>query len=86
MMDDENKIEAQSNGEIIRWLINETREERFMENIFAALCNRLQTAGLPLKRASLHLQIQHPQWLGGRITWSDGMQVAELVRDRKSVV
>jgi adenylate cyclase len=80
MMDDENKIEAQSNGEIIRWLINETREERFMENIFAALCNRLQTAGLPLKRASLHLQIQHPQWLGGRITWSDGMQVAEIVR------
>jgi len=79
-MDDENKIEAQSNGEIIRWLINETREERFMENIFAALCNRLQTAGLPLKRASLHLQIQHPQWLGGRITWSDGMQVAEIVR------
>jgi adenylate cyclase len=80
MMDDENKIEAQSNGEIIRWLINETREERFMENIFAALCNRLQMAGLPLKRASLHLQIQHPQWLGGRITWSDGMQVAEIVR------
>jgi adenylate cyclase len=76
MMDDENKIEAQSNGEIIRWLINETREERFMENIFAALCNRLQTAGLP----SLHLQIQHPQWLAGRITWSDGMQVAEIVR------
>jgi adenylate cyclase len=80
MMDDDNKIEAQSNDEIIRWLTNETRDERFMENIFAALCNRLQAAGLPLKRASLHLQIQHPQWLGGRITWADGMQVAELVR------
>jgi adenylate cyclase len=80
MMDVENMIEAQSNDEIIRWLTNETRDERFMENIFAALCNRLQTTGLPLKRASLHLQIQHPQWLGGRITWSDGMQVAEIVR------
>jgi hypothetical protein len=80
MLDVENKIEAQSNDEIIRWLTNETRDERFMENIFAALCNRLQTTGLPLKRASLHLQIQHPQWLGGRITWSDGMQVAEIVR------
>jgi adenylate cyclase len=78
--DDDNKIEAQSYDEIIRWLTNDTRDERFMENIFAALCNRLQAAGVPLKRASLHLQIQHPQWLGGRITWSDGMQVAELVR------
>jgi adenylate cyclase len=80
MMGDGDKIEAQSYDEIIRWLTNDTRDERFMENIFAALCNRLQAAGLPLKRASLHLQIQHPQWLGGRITWSDGMRVAELVR------
>jgi adenylate cyclase len=74
------RSKPQSNDGIIRWLTNETRDERFMENIFAALCNRLQAAGLPLKRASLNLQIQHPQWLGGRITWSDGMQVAELVR------
>jgi len=29
-----------------------------------------------VSRASLHLQIQHPQWLGARITWSDGMRLS----------
>ena len=65
---DDEMTKVQSYNEIMLWLAQGTRDERYMENIFAALCNRLQTAGSPLKRASLHLQIQHPQWLGARIT------------------
>jgi adenylate cyclase len=83
---DDQMTKVQSYNEIMLWLAQGTRDERYMENIFAALCNRLQTAGSPLKRASLHLQIQHPQWLGARITWSDGMQIAEIVRVDHDVI
>ncbi len=66
--------------EVVDWLTNGTRDERFIDNIFAQMCIRLQRAGIPLKRASLHVQINHPQWLGARMLWSDGMQGAEIAR------
>lgn len=65
---------------VVDWLTNGTRGERFIDNIFAEMCNRLQEAGIPLKRSTLHILIQHPQWLGARFMWSDGMREAELVR------
>ncbi|WP_339028309.1 adenylate/guanylate cyclase domain-containing protein [Bradyrhizobium symbiodeficiens] len=65
---------------VIDWLTNGTRDERFIDNIFAQMCIRLQQAGIPLKRATLHVQINHPQWLGARMIWSDGMQGAEIAR------
>src|SRR5215475_5129098 len=69
-----------SDGDVVHWLANDTRDERFLDSIFSELCGRLQRAGIPLKRASLHLLIYHPQWLGARIMWADGMQEAELSR------
>ena len=57
---------------------NDTRDERFIDNIFAELCVRLQRAGIPIKRASLNLLIYSPQWLGPRITWAERMREAEL--------
>jgi len=65
---------------VVDWLTNGTRDERFIDNIFAEMCIRLQQVGIPLKRATLHVQIQHPQWLGARIMWSDGMREAEIGR------
>ncbi|WP_166297520.1 adenylate/guanylate cyclase domain-containing protein [Bradyrhizobium sp. 2S1] len=73
-------VAPQSDGEIVRWLTNETRDERFIDNIFAELCLRLQRAGIPLKRATMNLLIQHPQWLGARIIWADGQREAEITR------
>src|ERR1700755_739979 len=69
-----------SGSEGVRWLADETRDQRFIDNIFAEMCNRLQRAGIPIKRASLHLLLHPPQWLGARIMWTDGMQEAELAR------
>ena len=66
--------------EVLHWLTNDTRDERFIDNIFAELCIRLQRAGIPVKRATLHVLIYHPQWLGARIMWADGMRGAELAR------
>jgi adenylate cyclase len=62
---------------VVDWLTNGTRDERFIDNIFAQMCNRLQQAGIPLKRSTLHILIQHPQWLGARFMWSDGAREAE---------
>jgi adenylate cyclase len=71
---------ACSDDEVLRWLTNDTRDERFIDSIFAELCIRLQQAGIPVKRATLHVLIYHPQWLGARIMWADGMRGAELAR------
>lgn len=73
-------VPARSDGDVLHWLTHETRDQRFIDNIFAEMCLRLQRAGIPLKRASLHLLIHHPQWLGARIMWADGMREAELAR------
>jgi len=69
-----------SDDDIVHWLTNDTREERFIDNIFAELCMRLQRAGIPVKRATLHFLIHHPQWLGARMVWADGMREAEIAR------
>src|ERR1700735_3881569 len=69
-----------SDGDVLHWLTNDTRGERFLDNIFAELCLRLQRAGIPVKRATLHLLILHPQWLGSRIKWANGMREAEISR------
>jgi adenylate cyclase len=77
------KIETaatQSLGDVVHWLTSDTRDERFIDNIFAELCLRLQRAGIPVNRATLHLLINHPQWLGARIMWADGMREAEIAR------
>src|ERR1700749_1116008 len=71
---------AYSDSDVVHWLTHDTRDERFIDNIFAELCVRLQRAGIPVKRASLHLLIYHPQWLGARMMWADGMREAELAR------
>jgi adenylate cyclase len=74
-----NNAPTQADG-VVDWLTNGTRDERFIDNIFAQMCIRLQQAGIPLKRATLHVQINHPQWLGARMMWSDGMTDAEIAR------
>src|SRR6266581_1256542 len=73
-------VTAHSDSDVVHWLTNDARDERFIDNIFAELCVRLQRAGIPVKRATLHVLIHHPQWLGARIMWADGMREAELAR------
>src|ERR1700755_666966 len=73
-------VAAQLGDDVVHWLTNGTRDERFIDNIFAEMCIRLQRGGIPVKRASLHILIHHPQWLGARIMWTNGMREAEIVR------
>ena len=73
-------VTTDSVGGVVHWLTNDARDQRFIDNIFAEMCIRLQAAGIPVKRASLHVMIHHPQWLGARIVWVDGTPGAEIVR------
>src|SRR5258707_4240450 len=73
-------VTAHSDRDVMHWLTNDTRDERFIDNIFAELCVRLQRAGIPVKRASLHILIHHPQWLGARMLWADGMREPVIER------
>ncbi|MCK1397523.1 adenylate/guanylate cyclase domain-containing protein [Bradyrhizobium sp. 4] len=75
----EKKPATLSDG-VVDWLINGTRDERFVDKIFAEMCIRLQQAGIPLARSTVHVLIQHPQWLGARFMWADGMREAEIAR------
>jgi adenylate cyclase len=73
-----NSVITHSDSDVVHWLTSGTRDERFIDNIFAELCVRLQRAGIPVKRATLHLMIHNPQRLGARIVWADGMREAEI--------
>jgi adenylate cyclase len=73
-------VTVYSDSDVVHWLTNETRDERFIDKIFAEMCIRLQRAAIPVKRATLHVLIHHPQWLGARILWAEGMREAELAR------
>ncbi|MBB3312612.1 adenylate cyclase [Rhizobium sp. BK196] len=63
---------------ILDWLINETRSERFIDNILVEMCKRLLAAGVPVNRSSLHFRTNHPQWIGARILWVEGMEEAKI--------
>lgn len=63
---------------ILDWLMNETRNERFIDNILVEMCQRLRGEGVPVARSTLHFRTHHPQWLGARILWSTGMLEAKI--------
>ena len=64
--------------EVIDWLVNDTRHERFIDNILVQMSERLVAAGIPIRRMSLHFQTNHPQWRGGRLLWQAGSEEAEI--------
>ena len=73
-------VTAHSDSDVMHWLTNDARDVPLIDNIVAELCLWLQRASIPVKRASLHLLIYHPQWLGAQIMWADGMREAEIAR------
>lgn len=75
---DDSRAHANERKGVLDWLVTETRDQRFIDNIFVDLCERLVEAGLPLARATLHFRIHHPQWLGARILWRKGDPQADI--------
>ncbi|MBB3945445.1 adenylate cyclase [Rhizobium skierniewicense] len=65
-------------SEILNWLVLETHEQRFIDNIFVELCQRLNGSGVSVARASLNFMVEHPQWRGARILWTKDRADAEF--------
>ena len=63
---------------VLDWLVTGTQDQRFLDNIFVELCRRLQDSGVPLVRAGMFLETNHPQWLGVRVAWRPGLLEADL--------
>ncbi len=61
------------------WLVNETSTQPFLDNLFGELCHRLRAEGMPLTRATMHLRVLHPQFLGARVLWRPDLAEPELV-------
>ena len=64
---------------VMDWLVQGTRDERYLDNIFVELCRRLDRQGVPVARAGMFLETNHPQWLGVRVLWRRGMTEAEML-------
>jgi adenylate cyclase len=62
----------------LAWLTNATSGERYLDCIFFELCRKLQMQGVPLVRASVFLQIIHPQWHMLQVSWLDGTDEPKL--------
>ncbi|MBZ9788707.1 adenylate/guanylate cyclase domain-containing protein [Rhizobium sp. 3T7] len=77
-MDQSEGVWPSRRRKIIDWLVTETRDERFIDNIFVQMCQRLRDEGVPVARASLHFRTLHPQWLGARILWKTGLAEAKI--------
>ncbi|MDE1996268.1 MAG: adenylate/guanylate cyclase domain-containing protein, partial [Rhizobiaceae bacterium] len=63
---------------ILDWLMYDTRQQRFIDNILVEMCEKLREAGVPVARATMHFRTLHPQWLGARILWRTGMTEANI--------
>jgi adenylate cyclase len=63
---------------ILDWLVTGTRDERFLDTIFGDCCVKLRADGVPIARAVMHLQIQHPQWFGTQVIWRTDLKVVKL--------
>lgn len=72
------ELTSEFRKQILHWLSAGVRYEPLAEKVFAELCRRLVHCGVLLSRATLHLRVHHPQWLGTRMTWNRGQSVANV--------
>lgn len=63
---------------ILKWLVLETSQDRFLDNILVELCERLRGSGVSIARSTVHIRTFNPQWLGARLLWRKGLSKAEI--------
>ncbi len=64
--------------EILNWLVLETSGQRFIDNLFVELCQRLNNMGVSVARAALNFMVENPQFRGARILWRRELKEAEF--------
>ncbi|WP_165224938.1 adenylate/guanylate cyclase domain-containing protein [Affinirhizobium pseudoryzae] len=61
-----------------RFLIEDTHEQRYIDNLVVELCERLRADGVSIARCTLHFRINNPQWRGARILWRAGFAESDI--------
>ncbi len=69
----------------IDWLLHESPNVRFLEDVLTRVCELMREGGLPLDRTTLHLRALHPQFRAVALRWKVGDETAELVRLSEAV-
>ena len=64
-----------------RWLLSEGRFLADNGELFAAFCEHIAAAGVPLDRASLHSRALHPRYRGVSRIWKPGQTLSEQFLD-----
>lgn len=54
------------------WLVGAARESRDVLALFAAICERIVTAGVALERSTVHMRMLHPEIRGYTLLWRTG--------------
>lgn len=65
--------------EVVDWLVRDTTDQRYIDNIFVEMCQRLRAAGVPVARSTVFFDTHNPEWLGARFLWKTGMAEAEVI-------
>lgn len=65
---------------LLDWLIGEARQLPDGPTLLRELCTRLLAAGLPLRRASFHLRLLHPQLFAMGFYWERGAEQIRVFR------
>ena len=63
---------------ILQWLFEETRDERFVDNILVDKREKLNLAEVPAARAAVHFRIHNPRWLHASLLWLRGLTEANI--------
>ena len=64
------------------WLLGEGRRIRRARELLAALCRRLNDAGVPVWRSTIHIRQLHPELFGRTYLWTDDMETARQIPRR----
>lgn len=60
------------------YLVTEAPAERFADPLYTAFCTKLLDDGVPLARATLHLRVLHPQFMGARFLWRPDLAETDI--------
>src|SRR5688572_18910358 len=71
-------MDAAAPAGIETWLLNEAMTVPDLGTVVESLCNRLNAAGLPVDRASTHVQTLHPRYVAVSRIWESGKGVREV--------
>jgi adenylate cyclase len=71
---------------LVEWMLTEGRNIQDGERFFAALCDKLVEAGLPLWRANFSVRVLHPQLAAVNLIWWRGRAVERIEREYGVIV